>query len=469
MAWPRSEQLAELLGYVALSAGMAVAASSYMVLGLIVRMHDLTALVLVIGLACAMCLLLALALGEMSSRFPSAPGIRTYLRRAFGERTSLFFTYLMMLIIPLVAAVEIKVFLAALLPHAPLSLQCLVASALVAALAWLNLHGHDVPRRVQTLVFGLLVLLSFFFSLLGLQAQTPLAAQLATPAPAASLALLAEGVGLSFFLFVGFEWVGPMARSPAAARSSVPWSMLLAVALLGLMYLAFGLALKHSLAPAVLASSAAPHVALGEQLLGSPGRWAAQALSLFALLTTLNAGLLGATRLVYGLAREQALGRRCSGWLAQLSAQGVPTRVVKLLAACSLLCALWIIAGDHAAAVASVGAGLYTLIYGVFAAAHVRLRRMPTSPPGFRTRVPLPLYPLLSLLAFAVAAATLLSAVDGKPGALLALLGFAAGALLMAQRVARAKGLQTVAMPARQPPIHPPEPQDRHDAATPVA
>ena len=461
MALPRFDKLAELLGYVALSAGMAVAASSYMVLGLIVRDHGPGELMLVIGLACAMCLLLALALGEMSSRFPSAPGIRTYLRRAFGERTSLFFTYVMMLIIPLVAGVEIKVFLAALVPGASLPLQCLVASLLVVSLAWLNLRGHDVPRQAQTLVFCLLVLLSFCFSVKGLQTATVYAAPVAT----SSLAMLGEGIGLSFFLFVGFEWVGPMARSPAAAKSVVPWSMVVAVALLGLMYLAFGLALKLSLPPAVLASSSVPHVALGAHLLGLPGRWAAQALSLFALLTTLNAGLLGATRLVYGLAREQALGPRCSAGLVRLSDEGVPTRVVLALAGCSLLSALWVIAGNHAAAVAGAGAGLYTLIYGVFAAAHVRLRQLPAAQPGFQARVPVAVYVLLALLALAVASATLLSSLEGKPGAMLALLAFATFAVFMSHRVAEGKRLQAAAIPPRQQDL----PGHRHDPAAPGA
>ena len=449
--------LAELLDYVSVSAGMAVAASSYMVLGLLVRAHSLAELVLVMGAACAMCLLLALALGEMSSRFPSAPGIRTYVRRAFGERISLFFTYVLMFIIPLVAGVEIKVFLAALLPDASVALQCLVAALLVLLLAWLNLSGHDLPRTAQTLVFCLLVLVSLYFSALGLsgapsasalpQLAAASASASAATSPGSTLAAIGEGIGLAFFLFVGFEWVAPMARSPKAAKGVVPWSMVWAVALLGLMYLAFGLALKLSLPAALLASSSVPHVTLGEHLLGGPGRWLAQALSLFALLTTLNAGLMGATRLVYGLARERALGPQCSAWLAHLSEQGVPSRVVQVLASASLLVALWVIAGDHATAVASAGAGLYTLIYGVFAASHVRLRQQGAARPDFHTRVPNWVYHLLALLALAVATATLLAAVQDSALALLALLAFALVAALMAHHVAKGRSTSTASTP----------------------
>ena len=454
-------QAGELLGYVCVSAGMAVAASSYMVLGLIARSLDARALVLAIGAAFAMCLMLALAMGEMSSRFPSAPGIRTYVRRAFGERASLFFTYLMMLIIPLVAAVEIKVFLAALLPAASVWQQCTVACALVLLLAGLNLGGLDLPRTAQTVVFVALVAVSLFFSARGLGGAVSVLPVAAPPAMDArglqsaspSLGALGEGVGLAVFLFVGFEWVAPMARSPRAAAHTVPWSMVLAVALLGVMYLAFGLALKRSLPAAVLQASAAPHVSLGEHLLGMPGRWAAQALSLFALLTTLNAGMMGATRLVYGLAREQALGRQPSAWLARISPSGVPTVAVLTLAGVSLLCALWVIVGDHATAVASAGAGLYTLVYAVFAATHVRLRQLPGPRPPFRARVPTPVYAVLAAMATGVAASTLGAAVQGNFQALVALLAFGALAALMSHRVARRREARAPTFPptAAQP------------------
>ncbi len=435
----------ELLEYVAISAGMAVAASCYMVLGLLAGAHTMGELVFVIVAAGAMCLLFALAIGEMSARLPSAPGIRTYLKRAFGDRVSLFFTYVLLLVIPLVAAVEIRVFLAALFPGAPLALQCAGATVLVAFLAGLNVAGRDLPRTAQTVVFCALVALSFSFSGLGLVAPAPPIAHLQADPAAASLA---HGVGLAFFLYVGFEWVAPMARSPQAAQRAVPWSMVIAVLLVGAMYLSFGMALKRMLPPGVLATSGAPHVVLGEQLLGVPGRWALQGLSLFALLTTLNAGLMGASRLVYGLAREQALGRHASAALARVSGQGVPAAAILALAGCSLLAAFWVIAGERAAVVAGVGAGLYILVYGAFAASHLKLRKLPGRAPGFRARVPGPVYLVLAALAAGVAAATLADTLRDNLAGWSALLLFACAAALLSHRVAKGKSARAAATQA---------------------
>ncbi|MBA2676733.1 APC family permease [Ramlibacter sp.] len=445
MHTPSARKPLELLEYVAISAGMAVAASCYMVLGLLAGAHTMGELVFVIVAAGAMCLLFALAIGEMSARLPSAPGIRTYLKRAFGDRVSLFFTYVLLLVIPLVAAVEIRVFLAALFPGASLALQCAGATVLVGFLAGLNVAGRDLPRTAQTVVFCALVALSFSFSALGLVAPAPAAVPAAADPAAASLA---HGVGLAFFLYVGFEWVAPMARSPEAAQRAVPWSMVIAVLLVGAMYLSFGMALKRMLPPAVLATSGAPHVVLGEQLLGVPGRWALQGLSLFALLTTLNAGLMGASRLVYGLAREQALGRHASAALARVSGQGIPAAAILALAGCSLLTAFWVIAGDRAAVVAGVGAGLYTFVYGAFAASHLKLRKLPGRAPGFRARVPGPVYLVLAALAAGVAAATLADTLRDNLAGWSALFVFACAAALLSHRVAKGKSARAAATQA---------------------
>src|SRR5690606_31742284 len=102
------------------------------------------------------------------SRYPSSPGVRTYLKRAFGDRFSLFFTYLSLMVIPLIAAVEIKVFLDALLPAESSGMRLLYATGLVALLACLNLQGRDLPRLAQTAIFLALVLISLGLSSLAL-------------------------------------------------------------------------------------------------------------------------------------------------------------------------------------------------------------------------------------------------------------------------------------------------------------
>jgi amino acid transporter len=144
----------DLLEYVAVSAGMMFGASCYLVLGVIAGANSVRDIVLAIMIAAALCIAVALAVGEMASRFPSAPGIRTYLKRAFGDATSLFFTYLSLLVITLFAGIEVKVFLDALWPGTSPHARAAATGALMLFLGYLNLTGRELPRLAQVLAWA---------------------------------------------------------------------------------------------------------------------------------------------------------------------------------------------------------------------------------------------------------------------------------------------------------------------------
>src|SRR5690606_31273440 len=122
---------------------------------------------------------------------------------------------------PLIAAVEIKVFLDALLPAESSGMRLLYATGLVALLACLNLQGRDLPRLAQTAIFLALVLISLGLSSLALTQPAAATVALERASHGHDAASLATAVGTAFFLFVGFEWVAPMARSVQIGRAHV--------------------------------------------------------------------------------------------------------------------------------------------------------------------------------------------------------------------------------------------------------
>jgi len=204
------------------------------------------------------------------------------------------------------------------------------------------------------------------------------------------------------------------------------------------MYILFGLALTLCLPASVLQGSKAPHIDLGRHLLAEPGRALLQLVSLLALLTTLNAGLMSASRLLYGLARERALGARLSSRLIALNEGGVPWAAVLTLAGLSLVAALIVILTDGASQMAQIGAGLYTLVYCAFAASHIRLRRMQGGAlPPFRARIPLGVYVALVVISAGVGVATLLSALEQNLAGQCLLIAWTVAAVWLAHRVAQ--------------------------------
>ena len=193
-------------------------------------------------------------------------------------------------------------------------------------------------------------------------------------------------VGGAVFLFTGFEWVTPLGRRPSSYRARVPWSMPLSLFILTGLFILLAAALGHSLVPAVIGASAAPQVLLGMSASLKWARYAMALVSAFSTLTTFNAGLMGTSRLLYALARED----RFPSWAATLwDRTGVPVLAVLFLSTSCLFsaCLQW---WTHAeGSVAVVCAMLYALVYGAFVLAARRLRRTrPGVARPFRSRIP---------------------------------------------------------------------------------
>jgi ethanolamine permease len=344
----------------------------------------------------------------MASRFPSAPGIRTYVKRAFGDPTSLFFTYLALLVFTLFAGVEIKVFMDVLWPDLSPVNRSLAAAALIIGLGYLNLSGRELPRIMQVLIFASLIIGTVAISWVGLLQGTP-PSETISSAPTAALA---STIGIVFFTFIGFEWVTPIAKSPAASRRMIPLSMVVAILTLALTYLLFALALKSALPHAVLQESRVPHLLLGQHLFSLHGLLVMQCISAMALVTILNAGVIGASRFLYALGRDRSF----FGWLNQrlivLNGRGVSEASVILLCGLSMLSALLEIYLDDVRRIAELCAGLYCIVYSAFVASHIRLRAQAKARSPFHTALPVVFYYLLGAVLLALGIGTFIGSAE---------------------------------------------------------
>ncbi len=404
----RINSAVDFLEYVAVSAGMMFGASCFLVLGLIAGSGSTSEIVLAISIAAALCVAVALAVGEMASRFPSAPGIRTYLKRAFGDATSLFFTYLALLVIVLFAGIEIKVFMDVLWPELSATHRALAAAALIVGLGYLNLSGRELPRIMQVIIFALLIVGTVAVSWVGMAQGASL--------PAASFATIDASVvstiGIAFFIFIGFEWVTPIAKSPAASRRMIPFSMVVAILVLASTYLVFALALRSVLPQADLQQSKVPHLLLGQELFSLPGLLLMQGISAMALVTILNAGVIGASRFLYVLGRDRSFFGWLNRRLVLLNARGVSEASVILLCGLALLSALLEIYLDDVQRVAELCAGLYCVVYSAFVASHIRLRAQMTARSPFRTALPVAFYYVLGTALLVLGIGTFLGSAE---------------------------------------------------------
>src|SRR5262249_1298270 len=154
--------------------------------------------------------------GELAAMFPSAPGIRTYLRASFGNYFSLAILFLYLAMVALAAGVEGTVVTTVLANVAPGVPREAVVFGLFLLVIATNIFGRDLPRPLQLAVTALLVGAPLVVGISALCAAPPLPRDMhevvALGSPGA-LDLVAS-VGTAVFLFMGFEWVTPLGRGP---------------------------------------------------------------------------------------------------------------------------------------------------------------------------------------------------------------------------------------------------------------
>lgn len=290
----------EFVQAVSIGTGMAFAASCFAMAGAIVAGTGVWAAAAVL-LAAGLILCVAFAIGRLARRFPSALGVRTYVKAAFGNGASLFVVYAYLGMIMLVGGIESAILARVVTHYLPWMPAAAVIGALVAGTAAVNLAGTHSSRNVQVATAALMLV--GILTLCGGALHAAPAGALALSAPLA-LPGAAESVVTAFFLFVGFEWLTSAHSGSRNAARQLPAALVVSVMVLAGVYLAVVLAFAASLPVAQLMGVTPPQVQLAHGVWPAQGMWLALGLSALAAFTSFNAGIIGAARMLYSLARE---------------------------------------------------------------------------------------------------------------------------------------------------------------------
>jgi amino acid transporter len=417
----------ELFFYLTVAVGMALATSSFTVLSGLYGAVEPLGVAVAIAAAGVFCYVLALSLAELAGMFPSAPGIRTYLKPALGALPSLVIVYLYLAFTVLMGGVEGFMFVAVLRTVWPGIPAAGAVVALMVFITSINLAGLEMPRGTQMALTVACVLLLLAAPALGLARDG--GAAMVAAVGRFSPGGLASAIGMAVFLYMGFEWATPVGLGPRSYERLIPRSLPLSILILAGLYLAFTATASAYVPRATLMATWTPQVALFEALVGPRGRWIALGMALGASLSTFNAGIMGGSRLVFMLAREGHLPR----WCTRLSDRtGVAWGAILLLGSLSTLSGVVVVTWNLQLTVAVVGAAIMCCVYASFALAVILLRRRrPDARRPYRTPIPLAgqwalvvVLPLLgagSLTALPAGSAALCLAAVGATALLLAL------------------------------------------------
>jgi amino acid efflux transporter len=248
---------------------------------------------------------LAWTFAALGARHPDGGGVSTYVRLAFGSHAAAAVGWIFYFAVPLgapAAAAFAGGYVADVLGGGRLTVLAtfFLTMAVVFTMNWFGLR---ISGRVQLILAGVLALLL----VITVCAALP-HAQLANLRPFAPHGWAGVGTAAALLVwgFAGWEAIASLSADYRNPRRDVPRATMIAVVVVGVLYLSIALTSVLVLGPA-LASSEAPLADLLAVGVGGPVRALTAVIAVLLTIGAVNAYMAGASRLGVALARDGAL------------------------------------------------------------------------------------------------------------------------------------------------------------------
>lgn len=306
------KKVIKLRTVISTSAGMAIATSCYLA-----GIQLATILVgelawISILLAGFLCLLSSMCFSELTSLYPTAAGIKLYIQNAFNEKVSIIIgMFYVILGISMVGAESYL--LASVLSgtfqiFTPLYDKLLWMLFFIVFVVLINIRGVYITGLVQDIMTYSMIAFMIGVSIYTF-ATHDINFSLAAQSARFTLGNIIQAAGVGVFLFVGYEWVTPLAEETTDYRL-IGKGMIWAIGILTVTYSLFIVAMYAGLTPAQLASGTPiPHIVFGTNLFGVAGTITFIGMSVLASVTSFNSGLLNTSRFSYAMGRDNVLPR----------------------------------------------------------------------------------------------------------------------------------------------------------------
>jgi amino acid transporter len=253
---------------------------------------------------------------ELSTMFPRAGSIYDYVAAGLGPvlgSMAAFAGYVMIAIFSGSAELSVAgVLVEGELIGLPWWIWALVIALVM---AFINIIGVRWYGIVDVSVTAILIVMMFgvgIIGLLGIGSGDPVTGWADSTWP--SVGDFGSFVALAFFLYLGFEYVCPLAEEMRDARRNIPLAMAIGLVLVFVGHALFGLAASRWVPLADLAASPTPHVLFADTIFGGGGKWVIVIIGLAASITSMNSLYLAAPRILYGMSKDGLLPR-IFGWV----------------------------------------------------------------------------------------------------------------------------------------------------------
>lgn len=256
--------------------------------------------------ACALNMLTAMSLAELNALMPNlSGGLAQYTLACMGPFptiVSMIGGYLVCN--SLAASVEAAMFGNVIAEISGLPIPPVILSiSLIILLIIVNMFGVDMFAKIQDIVAYSLIGSLVFMGILGFvkggtgEVIEQPAALTTDPADIFSM------VSVAFWLFIGVEFIIPLAKDVRNPKKNIPKGMIISLLIVFAMQTLMVLGFSNYTPWSELASSVAPHLLYGTNLLGTPGRIWMSIVSVLAAVSTLNSVLSSLGHICHGMSK----------------------------------------------------------------------------------------------------------------------------------------------------------------------
>ncbi len=305
----------------------------------------------------------ALVFARLSVRHPTSQGIPGIVGLAFGARwsrlTSLFLMLTLVITNPVLGLAAARYLLSLWYP-APTNLQvAVVGFGFITVSVLFSLLGIRVSARVQAAVLTALILFLLLVMAVALPHAEP--ARLTPFAPHGWTAMGAA-LAICFFGFIGWENAAPVAEEVLNPGRTFPRAILGGVVIVGFLYLSMALTVLLVLPANTASSEQITAFATLLKIASGHSLWqVGDIVAVVLLVLSLNAWVLGTSRVVYSQARAGLL----PGRLARVSGRGKAPRaaLVAMLVGYSVPVGALALSGRDETTIITASSAAFLLIF----------------------------------------------------------------------------------------------------------
>jgi APA family basic amino acid/polyamine antiporter len=329
---------------------------------------------------------IGLCYAELASMFPHSGADHEYTRQALGPRPAFVVGWLMVIgnvIAAATVALGFGGYLHTFVDVSP-SVSAIVALGIAMCIAFLG-----VEETVRVMIIGTLVEVAGLVLIIAIGLPHLPDADLTNFDQGAAGVL--GGAALVMFAYIGFNEIATLAEEAENPTRTIPRAMLISIGITTVLYIAVAVAAVSVLGASMLADSEAPLADVAKEVLGDRASSIVAIIALFSTANTMLLLLVAASRMIYGMARTDALPRFLA-WV--YPGRQTPVRALVLS---MLLASAFAMTGE----LAFVAGATNFVVYVAFASACISLvvlrYKRPGQPRPFHAPLTLGRMPLLPL------------------------------------------------------------------------